>query len=200
MLILEDNPYGDLRFEGAYIPSIKSMDEDGLVLYAGSFSKVLSPGLRVGYAIGPAPVVQKMIVCKQGEDVHTGILSQMICERFMAAYDYEAHLKALQDLYRERARAMCRYIDEYLAPAGVTYQPVTGGLFVWRTLPERISMPEFCTRAVKERKVAVVPGSAFLVDEGLPCSSFRVNFSTPTVEAMERGCVQLGELAREYRN
>lgn len=200
VLILEDNPYGDLRFEGAYIPSIKSMDEDGLVLYAGSFSKVLSPGLRVGYAIGPAPVVQKMIVCKQGEDVHTGILSQMICERFMAAYDYEAHLKALQDLYRERARAMCRYIDEYLAPAGVTYQPVTGGLFVWCTLPERISMPEFCTRAVKERKVAVVPGSAFLVDEGLPCSSFRVNFSTPTVEAMERGCVQLGELAREYRN
>ena len=95
---------------------------------------------------------------------------------------------------------MCRYIDEYLAPAGVTYQPVTGGLFVWCTLPERISMPEFCTRAVKERKVAVVPGSAFLVDEGLPCSSFRVNFSTPTVEAMERGCVQLGELAREYRN
>lgn len=82
----------------------------------------------------------------------------MICERFMAAYDYEAHLKALQDLYRERARAMCRYIDEYLAPAGVTYQPVTGGLFVWCTLPERISMPEFCTRAVKERKVAVVPG------------------------------------------
>ena len=79
--------------------------------------------------------------------------------------------RALQDLYRERARAMCRYIDEYLAPAGITYQPVTGGLFVWCTLPERISMPEFCTRAVKERKVAVVPGSAFLVDEGLPCSS-----------------------------
>lgn len=73
-------------------------------------------------------------------------------------------------------------------------------MFVWCTLPERISMPEFCTRAVKERKVAVVPGSAFLVDEGLPCSSFRVNFSTPTVEAMERGVSSWASLPREYRN
>lgn len=199
VLILEDNPYGDLRFEGEYVPAIKSLDEDGLVLYAGSFSKVLSPGLRVGYAIGPAPLVQKMIVCKQGEDVHTSILAQMICERFMAEYDFEAHLKKLQGIYRERAQAMSRLIDTYMAPAGITYHPVQGGLFIWCTLPDGINMPEFCTRAVKERKVAVVPGSAFLVDESQPCQSFRVNFSTPTMEAMERGAKQLGELAAAYK-
>lgn len=199
VLILEDNPYGDLRFEGEYVPAIKSLDEDGLVLYAGSFSKVLSPGLRVGYAIGPAPLVQKMIVCKQGEDVHTSILAQMICERFMAEYDFEAHLKKLQGIYRERAQAMSRLIDTYMAPAGITYHPVQGGLFIWCTLPDGINMPEFCTRAVKERKVAVVPGSAFLVDESQPCQSFRVNFSTPTMEAMERGAEQLGELAAAYK-
>lgn len=94
VLILEDNPYGDLRYEGEYVPAIKSMDEDGLVLYAGSFSKVLSPGLRVGYAIGPAPVVQKMIVCKQGEDVHTSILAQMICHEFMTSTIMKATSRA----------------------------------------------------------------------------------------------------------
>lgn len=198
VLILEDNPYGDLRYEGAPLPSVKSFDEDGLVLYAGSFSKVLSPGLRVGYAIGPAPLLQKMTVCKQGEDVHTGILSQIICERFMAEYDYEGHLDRLRALYRERAQTMSRLIDEHMTPSGITYQPIQGGLFFWCTLPAGIDMPAFCTRAVKERKVAVVPGTAFLVDESQPCASFRINFSTPTVQAMESGAVKLGELAREY--
>lgn len=198
VLILEDNPYGDLRYEGEYVPAIKSMDEDGLVLYAGSFSKVLSPGLRVGYAIGPAPVVQKMIVCKQGEDVHTSILAQMICHEFMTKYDYEGHLKSLQDLYRVRARRMMELIDAYMAPAGITYNPIQGGLFIWCTLPDGLDMTDFCTRAVKERKVAVVPGSAFLVDENQPCQSFRINFSTPTAEAMEKGAILLGEFARDY--
>ncbi len=199
VLILEDNPYGDLRYEGEYIPAIKSLDEDGIVLYAGTFSKVLSPGLRVGYAIGPQAVLQKMIVCKQGEDVHTPILSQMICDEFMANYDYEAHLKNLQDLYRGRIAHIMELFDEYLVPAGITYQRAQGGLFLWCRLPDGIDMPDFCTRAVKEYKVAVVPGSAFLVDESAPCQYFRVNFSTPTLDAMERGAIALGKFAREYK-
>lgn len=197
ILILEDNPYGDLRYEGADIPSVKSLDEDGRVLYAGTFSKVLSPGLRVGYAIGPQPVIAKMVVAKQGEDVHTNIWAQILCDEFMGAVDYEAHLKGLQNLYREKAAYMCRLLDEHLVPAGIPYHPIQGGLFLWCDLPQGADMPAFCTRAVKEYKVAVVPGSAFSVGDE-PCRSFRVNFSTPTDEAMARGVKRLGECAREF--
>lgn len=102
VLILEDNPYGDLRIEGEDLPCIKSFDEDGLVMYAGTFSKVLAPGIRVGYCIGPSAVCQKMIVCKQGEDVHTNILAQMIANEFMTKYDYPAHIQFLRDLYRKK--------------------------------------------------------------------------------------------------
>ena len=92
VMILEDNPYGNLRYAGEPLPTIKSFDEDGIVLYAGSFSKVISPGMRVGYGIGPKPVLAKMTVCKQGQDVHTNIWSQVLCHRFMTEYDYDCLL------------------------------------------------------------------------------------------------------------
>jgi len=196
VLILEDNPYGDLRFEGENVPAIKSMDDGEVVVYAGSFSKVLAPGLRVGYAIGPKAVLQKMTVAKQGEDVHTNIWAQMICDEFMRG-DFEAHLQTLRDLYRVKAKKLMSLIDEHLVPYGVTYHPIQGGLFVWCDLPAGADMPAFCTRAVKERQVAVVPGSAFLADETAACRSIRLNHSTPTMEDMETAVARLGELARE---
>ncbi len=198
ILIAEDNPYGDLRYSGEDLPAIKSLDEEGVVMYAGTFSKVISPGMRVGYAIAPKTLLQKMIVCKQGEDVHTNIWSQIVCDEFMAHYDYEAHLEKLRSLYRAKAEKALSLIDEHLVPAGITYDKVEGGLFVWCHLPEGVNMPEFCTLAVKEHKVAVVPGNAFMPYETDPCQSFRINFSTPTDEAMERGMKRLGAFAREY--
>lgn len=198
VLIVEDNPYGDLRYEGEHVPAIKSLDEDGIVMYVGSFSKVLSPGMRVGYAIAPKTLLQKMIVVKQGEDVHTNIWSQMVCEAFMTRYDYEAHLKGLCDIYRHKAQLMTNLLDTYLVPAGITYHPIQGGLFMWCDLPNGVNMPEFCTKAVKEHKVAVVPGNAFLVNESDPCQSFRMNFSTPTDADMEKGLERLGKFARSY--
>ena len=102
VMILEDNPYGDLRFAGKHIPAIKSLDEDGLVMYMGSFSKVISPGMRVGYAIGPKPILQKMIVCKQGEDVHTNIWSQIVCQKLMMEYNFDAHLENLRVIYKKK--------------------------------------------------------------------------------------------------
>ena len=196
VMILEDNPYGDLRFAGEDLPAIKTMDKDGIVTYAGSFSKVLSPGLRVGYAIGPAAVIAKMTVAKQGEDVHTNIWAQMISDEFMAG-DFDAHLAYLRELYRGKAELMMALIEKELVPAGIQYYPVEGGLFVWCKLPEGANMKEFCTRAVKEKKVAVVPGNAFTVDEHAESDSIRLNYSTPTDEQMIEGMARLGDLARE---
>ena len=195
VLILEDNPYGDLRFEGENVPAIKSMDDGEVVVYAGSFSKVLAPGLRVGYAIGPKAVLQKMTVAKQGEDVHTNIWAQMICDEFMRG-DFEGHLEHLRALYRVKAKKLMALIDRHLVPHGVTYHPIQGGLFVWCDLPQGADMKDFCTRAVKEKQVAVVPGNAFLADETASCRSIRLNHSTPTMEDMETAVARLGELAR----
>ena len=120
VIILEDNPYGDLRVSGTHVPAIKSFDEDGIVIYAGSFSKVISPGMRVGFTIAPKPITQKMVVCKQADDVHTNILAQMICNTLMTDYDYDGHLEKLRAIYRKRTELMLNLIEEYLVPHGIT--------------------------------------------------------------------------------
>ncbi|MDD5953056.1 MAG: PLP-dependent aminotransferase family protein [Oscillospiraceae bacterium] len=196
IMILEDNPYGDLRVSGEHLPTIKSMDEDGIVIYAGTFSKVISSGMRVGFAIAPKPIMQKMVVGKQCSDVHTTVWSQIICDEFINHYDYDGHLQKLVEIYRKKSTLMLNAIDQHLVPLGITHTKVEGGLFVWCTLPDSIDMLTFCSEAVK-RKVCVVPGSAFLTDESQPCQSFRMNFSTPTDENIVKGVETLGQLAKD---
>lgn len=198
VLIIEDNPYGDLRYSGENVPAIKSFDKDGIVIYAGSFSKVISPGLRVAYCISPKPIFQKLVVCKQGNDVHTNIWSQYVCDEFITKYDFNAHLARLRELYTKKARFCMDLLDKYCAPA-ITYHKIDGGLFIWCDLPENIDMPTFCKEAVKN-KVCVVPGNAFLTDESEKCQSFRINFSTPTDEQLEKGIKILGDLANDLFN
>ncbi len=195
VMILEDNPYGDLRYAGEALPTIKSFDEEGIVLYAGSFSKVISPGMRVGYAIGPKPVLAKMTVCKQGQDVHTNIWSQVLCHRFMTEYDYEAHLDGLRALYTKKRAFLLDLMEKNLAPH-ITWDPFDGGLFAWCHLPAGVDMQAFVQKAL-EKKVCVVPGTAFLTDENEPCDAFRINFSTPTDEQLQKGIELLGEAVRE---
>lgn len=197
VLILEDNPYGDLRYSGEYIPCIKSFDDEGIVLYAGSMSKVISPGIRVAYVIAPKPIFQKMVVCKQGNDVHTNIWSQMVCNELMTKYDFDSHLEKLRNLYRKKAQFMMDLMDKYLVPMGITYAKITGGLFTMCTLPDYVDMQEFCKDAIKN-KVCVVPGNAFLTDESEEYHTFRVNFSTPTDEQLEKGIKLLAKTAEKY--
>lgn len=197
VLILEDNPYGDLRYSGEAVPSIKSFDTEGIVIYAGSMSKVVSPGIRVAYTIAPKPIFQKMVVCKQGNDVHTNVWSQMICNELMTKYDFQGHLENLRQIYSKKAQYMMDLMDEYLVPLGITYSPITGGLFTMCTLPSYVDMPTFCKDAVLN-KVCVVPGNAFLTDETQECHTFRVNFSTPTDEQLKRGIELLAETAKKY--
>lgn len=197
VLILEDNPYGDLRYSGEYIPCIKSFDDEGIVLYAGSMSKVISPGIRVAYVIAPKPIFQKMVVCKQGNDVHTNIWSQMVCNELMTKYDFDTHLEKLRNLYRKKAQFMMDLMDKYLVPMGITYAKITGGLFTMCTLPDYVDMQEFCKDAIKN-KVCVVPGNAFLTDESEECHTFKVNFSTPTDEQLEKGIKLLAKTAEKF--
>lgn len=191
--ILEDNPYGDLRYLGEDVPTIKSLDKTGHVLYAGTFSKVLAPGLRVGYLCAPKNVIAKAVVCMQVSTVHTAILPQMIAYRFVTENDFEAHLIGLREIYRKKSELMLSLLKMKM-PKSITFTEPEGGLFIWGTLPDG-DMPYFCKKAVKN-KVAVVPGNAFLTDESMPCLSFRLNYSTPTDEQIEKGVDILAEVAK----
>lgn len=194
VLILEDNPYGELRYKGENLPNIKSFDDSGLVIYAGSFSKVISPGMRVGWCMAPNEIIQKMVVCKQGEDVHTNMWSQVVCNEFMTKYDFEAHLEMLRNLYREKLEYTMSLLKENLSDK-IIYGDVEGGLFIWCTLPEDVDMNAFCVELVKN-KVCVVPGNAFLTDEKEISHNFRINFSTPSNEQLKKGIEILGRVSK----
>ena len=197
VMILEDNPYGDLRVAGDKIPTIKSMDNDGIVIYAGSFSKILSPGLRVAYCIAPKEVLAKMTVGKQAADVHTPCLNQMIVDEWFKKYDVEAHISKIQNIYRKKLNLMCECIDRELGDF-VEYVKPQGGLFIWCRLPDNVDMLEFVKKAV-DKKVAVVPGNAFLMNDTDTTQYIRLNFSTPSDEAIVKGVKALGEVAEEYK-
>lgn len=194
VMILEDNPYGELRFAGEDVPTLKSMDTDGRVIYCSSFSKILSAGMRVGYVTAPAPVIAKMVVAKQVEDVHTNIFFQMLCHRYMTECDLEGHIRDIQAIYRHKCGLMLECLEREL-PASISFTRPEGGLFVWCTLPDGCDMNAFVARAL-ENKVAVVPGSAFLCDPDGASRSFRINYSTPSDENIREGCRRLGETAR----
>ncbi len=195
IVILEDNPYGELRFAGEDVPTYKSMDTEGLVVYCSSFSKILSAGMRIGYVCGPKDLISKMVVAKQVEDVHTNIMFQMLCHRFMTERDLDGHISKIKALYKSKCELMLGELDKNM-PKSVKFTRPEGGLFIWCTLPNGINSAEFVKKAV-ERKVAVVPGSAFNCDTEAPSDSFRLNYSTPSDEDIIRGVKILGELAKE---
>lgn len=196
VVIIEDNPYGELRFEGADVPCIKSMDTDGLVIYAGSFSKILSPGMRVGYVLAHRDIISKMVVVKQAADVHTNALAQLIALRFMQTCDFDAHIAALRSVYGRKGRLMISETQREF-PARVKTVKPQGGMFMWFTLPPGFDGADFAARAITEAKVAVVPGSAFCTDVNAVSPSFRLNFSSPTDENIVNGVRLLGKLLRE---
>lgn len=196
IVILEDNPYGNLRVSGSDVPSIKSMDTEGIVIYAGSFSKILAPGIRVAYAVVPKKYAGAFTIGKQVSDVHTGVLNQMIVSKWFDEYDVDAHIEEIKKVYKRKLELMCNSLDEYCGDF-ITYVKPQGGLFVWAKLPENVDMIEYVSKLLK-RNVAVVPGTAFAVDDTKPCNYVRLNFSTPTDENIVEGVKIMGEIAKEY--
>ena len=186
IMILEDNPYGDLQFAGESLPTIKSLDKDGIVFYAGTFSKILSTGIRVGYLVAPQDIMSKIVVAKQCTDVHTSMLGQLLCYRFLTEYDINAHLERNKLIYAEKCGLMLSEMTKGF-PAGVEWTKPNGGLFIWVTLPTGCDSTALATELVRDHKVCVVPGGAFAVNPGDHTNCFRLNFSTPLPENIIKG-------------
>ena len=193
VVIIEDNPYGELRFAGEDLPTLKSLDTDGRVIYCSSFSKILSAGMRVGFIVADATICSKMTVAKQGEDVHTNIFFQMLCYKYMTQCDLNAHIAKINDIYRHKCNLMLECLDKYIPKDKVEFTRPEGGLFIWGTVKNTDDASNIVKLAI-EKKVAVVPGTAFDCDTEAKSPSFRLNYSTPSDEQIVEGVKRLGEV------
>ena len=196
LMILEDNPYGELRFAGEDIPSIKSIDTDGIVIYCSTFSKILSAGMRVGFVIAPNAVASKMVVSKQTSDVHTNLFFQILCYKYMTECDLEGHIEEIRDIYRHKCNLMLDCLEREM-PKEIKFTRPEGGLFIWGTLPEGVDANTFIKSAA-DKNVRVVPGATFNCDTEAPSQSFRLNYSTPSDEQIMKGVKILGDIAKEF--
>lgn len=185
VMVLEDAPYFELRYSGDPVPAIKSMDETGRVLFSGSFSKVVAPGIRVGFACGHKNLISKMVVAKQGADVHTNLFFQMLLSDYLKNCDLDGHIRECCDHYRIKRDRMLERM-ETLFPDGVKFTRPEGGIFIWCRMPEGFSGEKLCALAA-ERGVAVVPGYTFDPAEDRNNSCFRLNFTVPSLEEIDRG-------------
>jgi 2-aminoadipate transaminase len=194
LLVLEDNPYGLLRYEGTPLPTLRALDGGEFVVYASTFSKILSPGMRLGWAAAPAPVLQRMNVGKAGADLCSSSLSQYFVAAYFESVAWEEYVRSLVEIYRRRRDVMLDALAEHF-PREATWTHPDGGLFIWATLPDYIDTTDLLARALVER-VAFVPGRAAFVD-GRGGSSMRLNFSGVAEDAIREGVRRLGEVIRE---
>jgi 2-aminoadipate transaminase len=192
ILIVEDNPYGLLRFEGEPLPSLYSIDGGGFVIYVGTFSKIVAAGLRLGWVVAPPPVREKLVVTKQAADLCTSNFVQEFALRFLGSGRFDEYVTGLQGLYRARRDAMLGAIAEFF-PHGAEWSRPEGGLFVWASLPEVIDTGDLLARALADG-VAFVPGTEAFVD-GRGANSMRLNFSGVPEERIIEGIRRIGRLA-----
>jgi 2-aminoadipate transaminase len=195
VMILEDDPYGDLRYAGQALPPVKSFDEEGGVIYLMSFSKTISPGLRVGAAVAPQPVTAKMTVAKQCADTHTPNLTQAIVDRYVREGLLNENLPRALQSYSLQLRAMLGAMEAHF-PETARFTRPEGGLFVWCTLPEGVDALELLKEAVIE-KVAFIPGTHFY-DGGGHENTLRLNFSACGHARIEKGIEILGRVIAKH--
>ena len=195
ILILEDNPYGELTFDGVRVPSVKSMDTEGLVLYSGSFSKILAPGLRLGFLCANRELIARVVIAKQVSDVHTPMLTQLLATEYMKQYDLDALIAGMRRSYAHKCRTMLDAMEACF-PKDVTYTRPGGGLFIWCDLGHGLDTLALSRQAIAKR-VVYVPGNTFMVRMEEPCSALRLNYSTMSDEKITEGIRRLGEVFRE---
>jgi len=193
IILIEDNPYGDLRYNGEEQPKIFNLDDSNQILYLGTFSKIISPGLRVGFAVGNEDLITKMRIGKQGTDVQTTTLAQAIISEYFKRDILKSHIESIKDLYRKKRDHFLKRMEEFF-PTSVKWNYPEGGLFVWAELPEQYDSQELFKIAIS-RNVAFVPGNSFFVDDKKNC--LRLNFSNASFEEMDEGLKRLGKAISE---
>jgi 2-aminoadipate transaminase len=207
--IIEDDPYGELRYEGEHLTPLVVLDANrlnhdpkkngggffyGNVIYLGTFSKTLAPGLRMGWIVAPVNVIQRCVMAKQGTDLHSSTFIQMVSHEVAKDGFLDEHVREIRDVYRHRRDVMLSSMDRHFPPA-VRWARPQGGLFLWAVLPDHIDAATVLERAV-ENKVAFVPGPAFYPDGG-GHNTMRLNFSNARPDQIEIGIERLGEVLAE---
>ncbi len=199
--IVEDDPYGQLRYEGENLPSVVVLDDQfrdqgdtcyhGNVIYLSTFSKTLAPGIRLAWVVAPPEVIRKLVQAKQGADLHTATFNQMVAYEVSREGFLDEHIQLIRSVYGERRDHMLAAMDGYFPP-GVDWTHPEGGLFLWATLPENLDAADVLNAAV-EQKVAFVPGAPFFPNGG-GHNTLRINFSNASPEMIHKGISRLGRV------
>jgi 2-aminoadipate transaminase len=193
--VLEDNPYGELRFEGDYLPAVKSFDKVGNVFNTGTFSKIFCPGYRIGWMAAEPALIEQFIMLKQGVDLQSNTIAQRVIMRFLEQNDIDEHIDSIREVYRKRRDLTIATMKEHFPPE-VTFTEPEGGLFCWAVLPENVNTKELLLAAV-EKKVAFVPGGSFFANGGHE-NTMRINFSNMPEDKIVSGLKTLGEVIKDF--
>lgn len=193
--VIEDNPYGELRFEGKPLPAIKSFDTVGNILCTGSFSKIFCPGFRIGWIAGDKDIIRKYVLVKQGTDLQCNTIAQMTISEYLKRYNIDKHIEKIIEIYKQRRDIAVKCIECYF-PENIKFTHPEGGLFTWIELPETISAREILEKCI-EKKIAFVPGGSFFPVEHKE-NTFRINYSNMPQDKIEKGLKILGEVLKEH--
>ena len=191
---IEDNPYGDLRFKGEYQPALKSMDDEGLIIYMGTFSKILAPGYRVAWICANDTIVGKVNLIAQAAALQTSTISALVISKYLDMFDVDEHVEKIREVYKHRCELMINTMRECFPPEASFTDP-DGGLFTWVELPETINTRELASKAL-EKKVAFVPGSGFFPNGGNNCC-MRLNYSCMPDDRIVEGIHRLADVIKE---
>jgi 2-aminoadipate transaminase len=193
--VVEDNPYGELIFEGEIQPSVKSMDQKGQIICLGTFSKTFCPGLRVGWVAAESNILEKFILVKQSADLHTSMLSQRKIAKYMEMYDFDANIEKIKATYKKRSDMMIATMEKEF-PAGIKFTYPKGGLFTWVELPSDMNARDVLVKSL-ENQVAFVPGGAFYPNGGME-NTMRLNFSNMPEDRIVIGIKKLAQVLKEF--
>jgi len=196
LFIYEDDPYGEIRFAGEYIPTFKSFDTENRVLYAGSYSKTLSAGLRVGFLFGPAKVIEAIQALKNNTAGQMPLVTQKVVANVLDSIDYDEHLDNVRKVYKMKCDALLNAFDKY-ASSKVHLTKPTGGMFAWMTMPAEVNCDDFF-EACMDRNVGIIKCGAFAADGAGEGHAFRLSYTVPTVEEITKGMEILGALTKEF--
>lgn len=197
VIVIEDNPYGELRYEGDKLPSVKSFDKSGNVLCLGTFSKIFCPGYRIAWVAGEKSIIQKYVLVKQSADLQCNTVAQRDIAKYLELYDIDKHIAKIVEVYRRRRDLAIKTMEEEF-PKGVTFTRPHGGLFMWVQLPENINARDVLEKCL-ERKVAFVPGGPFFPNGGKE-NNFRINYSNMQEDKIVEGIKCIAQVLKEFIN